>query len=128
MMITGRWFELRGKLLFYFKKQGELKPTGFINIQGAKVEIDETKPMSFKLRGKNLARVYEISAENETEFQVWMKELNKAMNYNPSSDKEGLEEFKEEILKAKSLEQITIGNKSSDVKVSLNDFELLTGM
>ncbi|KAG2383554.1 hypothetical protein C9374_004225 [Naegleria lovaniensis] len=122
-----RWFELRGKLLFYFKKQGDKKPTGFINISGAKVEVDETKPISFKLRGKNLARVYEISAENEFDFNSWLKELNKAINYNPTQDKEGLEEVKDEIRNAKSQEQVTVSGKaSSGKKVTLSDFELLT--
>lgn len=114
--------------MFYFKKQGDKKPTGFINISGAKVEVDESKPISFKLRGKNLARVYEISAENEFDFNSWMKELNKAINYNPTQDKEGLEEVKDEIRNAKSQEQVTVSGKaSSGKKVTLSDFELLTG-
>jgi len=104
---------------------GDKKPTGFINISGAKVEIDETRPISFKLRGKQLARVYEISAENETDFDAWVKELNQAINYNPTNDKEGLEEVREEIKKAKALEQVSVSSNKG--KSSLSDFELVTG-
>ncbi|KAL9647939.1 hypothetical protein ABK040_008209 [Willaertia magna] len=118
-----RWFELRGKFLFYFKKQGEKKPTGIISISNATVEEDESKAMSFRLKGKNLARVYEISAENETDYNNWVKELRKAIEYNPSQDKEGLEEIRNEIDNIKESRELY--NKSNKV-VTLKDFDLLT--
>ncbi|KAL9647912.1 hypothetical protein ABK040_008183 [Willaertia magna] len=118
-----RWFELRGKHLYYYKKQTDKRPTGVIVLTNAKVEKDNNKPLGLKLSGSNLSRVYELTCESETDFKNWFEELQRAIDYKVKNDKKGLEETKQEIKEASASTQ-TLVNKSKK-QASLDDFELI---
>jgi serum/glucocorticoid-regulated kinase 2 len=121
-----RYFELRGKHLYYFKAQTNKRPAGVIVLTNATVEIDPAKKFSFKIRGANLSRVYELTAESDEECSIWIRELQKAISYRPENDKEGLMQVKNEINSAKSGSKQIFGQTAANNRpVTLDDFELL---
>jgi len=121
-----RYFELRGKHLYYFKAQSNKRPTGVIVLTNASIEEDAGKKFSFKIRGANLSRVYELTAETEEECTIWIREIQKAIEYKPENDKEGLIQARNEINSAKQESKQIFGNESDNApRVTLDDFELL---
>lgn len=123
-----RYFELRGKHLYYFKAQTNKRPTGVIVLTNATVEPDTAKKFSFKIRGTNLSRVYELTAETDEECNIWIREIQKAIDYKPENDKEGLIQARNEINSAKQESEQIFGMNDSNKggpKVTLDDFELL---
>ncbi|KAF0972041.1 hypothetical protein FDP41_009737 [Naegleria fowleri] len=119
-----RWFELRGKHLYYYKKNTDKRPTGVIVLTNAKVEKDSSKPLGLKLSGPNLSRVYELVCESELDFKKWFDELQRAIEYKPKNDRKGLEQAKNE-LKNESVTSKVIMSSSSVKKASLDDFDLV---
>jgi len=123
-----RYFELRGKHFYYFKAQNQKRPAGVIVLTNATIEKDNARKDSFKIRGANLSRVYEITAESNDDLEIWMRELQKAIDYKPENDKEGLLQARREINSVKQESQQIFGetvNQGSKKSVSLDDFELL---
>jgi len=121
-----RWFELRGKHLYYFKAQNNKRPTGVIVLTNANIEEDRTKKLQFNIRGSNLSRIYELQAENEHDFKQWFDELKKAISYKPENDRSAVIEMERDINKDKG-KQTTVfgGGSNNEKKVSLDDFELM---
>ena len=44
------------------------------------VEKDATKPHAFTIKGRNLNRVFELSAESEDLANEWVEKLNQAIS------------------------------------------------
>jgi len=120
-----RHLELRGKHLYNFKAQNNKRPAGVIVLTNASVEEDKSKKFSFKIRGANLSRVYELTAESDEECQIWMRELQKAIDYKPENDKEGLMQARNDINSAKQDSKQIFGETRNNAAVTLDDFELL---
>src|SRR3989338_4869820 len=126
-----RWFELRGKHLYYYKKNTDKRPTGVIVLTNAKVEKDSGKSLGLRLSGPNLSRVYELVCESELDFKKWMDELQRAIDYKPKNDKKGLEQTKLEMKNDTSNSKLLISNNGNGElgenvkKVILDDFELI---
>lgn len=120
-----RHFELRGKHLYYFKAQNNKRPAGVIVLTNAAVEEDKARKFSFKIRGANLSRVYELTAESDEECQIWMRELQKAIDYKPENDREGLMQARNDINSAKQDSKQIFGETRNNAAVTLDDFELL---
>lgn len=127
-----RWFELRGPHFYYFKQQAQRRPQGVIVLHDATVEDDPTKKFSFKIRGKKLSRVYELSAESEEDKIVCMRELQRVIS------NEWFEEEKkaaEKLLHQKETgaevaeedkEEVVFGGTEQVSSIGLEDFELMT--
>jgi tRNA A-37 threonylcarbamoyl transferase component Bud32 len=119
-MYRRRYFELRGKFLFYFKAPKNSRPRGVIALNNTTVK-QGSKKLYFTISGPKLSRTYELIAENESEYQRWHNELNRASSED--EDERDVKEFKtmqndvkKDVPRAKSLYA---------VKISLQDFELL---
>jgi serine/threonine protein kinase len=122
-----RWFELRGKHLYYYKNQNtqnQQKPTGVILLTDASIEDNPKDKWGFKVKGAHLSRVYELQAENEAQMKLWKQELEKAIKYKPENDVEGLNQVRNEINDSKD-KSLQIWGDSNGPKVSIEDFELL---
>lgn len=95
-----------------------------ISLIDTSIEENPKDKYGFRIKGINLARVYELQAENEPEYGSWLQEIEKAINYSPENDVDGLNEIKNEILSSKGESQ-QIWADDSKSSVSIDDFELL---
>jgi serine/threonine protein kinase len=116
-----RWFELRGKYLYYFKAQKHNRPRGVIALLNTKIQ-NGTKKHQFTISGKYLSRTYEITAENETDFKEWTQELSRA-----ASAKEDERDVKEFKTMERDIKRDTVRAQSLYAlkTVTLQDFDLL---
>jgi tRNA A-37 threonylcarbamoyl transferase component Bud32 len=119
-----RWFELRGKHLYYFKNENVKQPSGVIVLTGAQIDADRNKRYQINIKGSKLSRLYELQAENETGFKKWMDVLNKALQeLNEVGKVTGkvLEDERQELAQESKQQSSTVFGSN----VGLNDFDLL---
>ncbi len=100
------------------------KPTGVISLVDSETEENPKDKYGFRIKGNNLARVYELQAETEPEYQSWLQEINKAIHYKPENDIDGLNEIKNEIMSSKSQSK-QIWSDDTRSSVTIEDFDLL---
>jgi serine/threonine protein kinase len=114
--------------LYYYKAQSNAqahqKPTGMITLVDATVEDNPKDKYGFKVKGKDLSRAYELQAETDSDFKTWKLELQKAINYRPEHDKDGLKQVRNEILSEKDQFK-KLYEHSNKGTVTIDDFELL---
>jgi serine/threonine protein kinase len=120
-----RWFELRGKHLYYFKNQETKQPSGVIVLTGAQIDADRNKRYQINIKGSKLSRLYELQAENEPDFKRWMEMLNKAIEELSEVGKvtgKVIEQERKELAREKKQRSATlVGN----TRIGLDHFDLL---
>eukprot|EP00761_Pharyngomonas_kirbyi_P012459 gb/GECH01012486.1/.p1 GENE.gb/GECH01012486.1/~~gb/GECH01012486.1/.p1 ORF type:complete len:482 (+),score=103.06 gb/GECH01012486.1/:1-1446(+) len=133
-----RWFELRGRHLYYFKPRDtralKKKPAGVIDLTGATVAEASGRKNGFSISGPKCPRTYELAADDEDSMRGWMDVLKASISKVP-------EEERENARKASSAEQTKqIDQQNATVlyadrnqekeggsqEVGLKDFDLLT--
>lgn len=131
-----RWFELRGRHLYYFKprdtKALKKKPAGVIDLTGASVDLATDRKHGFNISGPKCPRTYELAADDENTMQGWIDVLRSSIAKVP-------EEEQEYARKASAKQQSTTitddkatviyadsENRSDNREVGLKDFDLLT--
>lgn len=121
-----RWFEIRGKLFYYFKNPNT-KPAGVIDLTGCKVEIDVHKKLQLNISGPYLSRVYEIQADNEPELNTWIQQLNKAISSTPKDPENGTKSSAPKQQTTNTSNSLTVADDNKDKdSIGLKDFDLLT--
>lgn len=79
------YFKLLGKDLYYFKRKENTEQSGFHNLSGVflkienPIEDDNKKYFAFSIQFPQKNRTYYI--DNEKDFHIWIHKLSKAINY-----------------------------------------------
>jgi len=120
-----RYFELRGKHLYYFKNETTKQPSGVIVLAGARIDQDPTKKLQLNIKGSKLSRLYELQAENEKDFKEWMAALQTAIQELASVGKttgKVVEDEKAQLNADKKKSEPVFGAQK---KVTLDQFDIL---
>jgi hypothetical protein len=77
-----RYFKLRGKYLYYFKKEDDLRPRGCICLNETTIESGDTHKRKYQIdiKGPKLPRTYQLLAEDYHSWQQWLIEIQKAID------------------------------------------------
>jgi len=122
----------------------KLQPKGFIPLSGADIDTSRVKKLKIRITSKFFSRVYELKADNVTEYEKWVREMRKVAQKVPEKERESAVEARKEILSEHSRTvvlfdrssvyggknaQLTKGKsivqKKRKKEVSLEDFEIL---
>ena len=113
-----RWFELRSKMLYYYKARPASKsdePLGKIDLRDTTLTEDPKKRLAWTIQGPKMHKAYTLYASNEQEKRLWIAKIKESKPDGSSSDipvKGGDSDDEEDVFHAQ--------------QVGLEDFDLLT--